>query len=108
MNHLLITGRVSDTPDRRVTPAGVPVTSFTLASNPPAPSRILYLKCVAWGDLAIQAAGLSRDMPLVVTGYLSSTKWVDKQGATHNRVELIAENIGVSSTRKPGGSHSTR
>ncbi|MCV0014206.1 single-stranded DNA-binding protein, partial [Mobiluncus mulieris] len=64
MNHLLITGRVSDTPDRRVTPAGVPVTSFTLASNPPAPSRILYLKCVAWGDLAIQAAGLSRDMPL--------------------------------------------
>lgn len=108
MNNLRITGRIVDSPDSRVTPKGRSVTSFILASKPPPPGRMLYLKCVAWAGLATEVAALLPGTRVVVLGFLSSTKWQDRAGNTHNRVELVVEDIGVCPPRKREASHSTR
>lgn len=109
MNHIVIAGRVVDDPEIRETPKKIPVSSFMLASIPPPPGRTIYLKCVAWNQLAVRVAALRKNTRVVITGYLSSTKWVDRAGSIHNRLELVIENLGVTqSSENPGFSHSKR
>lgn len=68
-----------------------------------------YFNCVAWRNLAEDAANvLEKGLRVIVTGRLEQRTYEDKEGNNRSVVELIADEIGVSTrniasmTRKSG------
>jgi single-strand DNA-binding protein len=99
-NHTILVGNLTADPEVRVTTAGKPVTTFTVAVNRPASKEqengekeVLFMPCVVFGKAA-EASGkyLKKGDPVLVTGRLRENKW-DQDGSTRSRIVLIAGGV---------------
>ena len=107
MNETTITvvGNLTDDPDLRFLPSGVPVAKFALASTPRKPDGNggwtdgdpLFLNCTAWRQMAEHAAeSLTRGMRVVVVGRLRLSRWETDEGEKRSAYGLEVDEIGPS------------
>ncbi len=92
-NHTTLMGHLTADPEKRITSAGKPVTTFTVAVNGPKSkdreNDVLFMPCVTFGNTA-EASGkyLSKGDPVLVDGRLRLNRW--EQGCEKkSRTELV-------------------
>jgi single-strand DNA-binding protein len=103
---LTVIGNLTASPEARFTPAGTPVTSFTIASTPRTFDResnqwkdgeTVFLRASAWGDTAKHAvASLPKGARVVAHGILKARSYETKDGEKRTVHELEVEEIGAS------------
>ncbi len=103
-NVITIVGNITDDPELRFTPSGLPVASFTVAVN----SRIKkgdewedrtdgFFRCSCWRDLAENVSeSLQKGARVIVTGRLQEQKWEDQEGGKRSRIEIQVDEVGPS------------
>ena len=114
LNHIVVMGRLTRDPELRKTPAGVSVTTFSLASDrdfsqQDGQKETDFLVVVAWRSTAEFAAKyFTKGRMAIVSGRLQIRNWEDKAGNKRRSAEILADNIyfGDSKKEDDGGSAS--
>ena len=101
-NSVTIVGNVTDDPELRFTPSGLPVANFTVAVN----SRIKkgdqwedrndgFFRCSCWRDMAENVAeSITKGTRVMVIGRLQEQKWEDNDGGKRSRIEIQVDEVG--------------
>ncbi len=101
-NSVTIVGNVTDDPELRFTPSGLPVANFTVAVN----SRVKkgdqwedrndgFFRCSCWRDMAENVAeSLQKGTRVMVIGRLQEQKWEDNDGGKRSRIEIQVDEVG--------------
>jgi single-strand DNA-binding protein len=103
--NITVTGNLTDDPQLRYTPTGVPAAQFTVASNEryrgndgqwqDGPTS--FVRCNAWRDLADHAAeSLSKGDRVVVTGTLRQRDYEAKDGTKRTVWEVAVAEVATS------------
>jgi single-strand DNA-binding protein len=101
----IIAGNLTDDPELRYTPAGVPVCHFSIAVNHRRPdgaggwadNGASFFRCVAWRELAENLAeSLGKGDRVIAAGRLRQRAWETPEGQRRSAVELTAEDAGPS------------
>jgi len=108
LNKVMIIGNLGSDPEMRYTPAGRPVTSFSVAtsrswvtSEGERREATEWFRVVAWGNLAeICNKYLSKGSRVYVEGRLQTRSWVN-QGQKHYRIEVVANEMVLLDPREP-------
>jgi len=103
LNKVMIIGNVGGEPEMRYTPAGHPVTSFSIATNwvynSPEGERkqeTEWFNVVAWNRLAEQCNQiLAKGKLAYVEGRFRTRSWEGQDGAKHYRTEVIASRVSL-------------
>lgn len=101
VNRATIVGRLTRDPESRVTPNGVNVTSFSVATNfvyknqsGEKVEQVEYHNVVAWRKLAeIAAQYLHRGQRVLIEGRLQTRSWEANDGSKRQRTEIVADNL---------------
>ncbi len=101
LNKVMIIGNVGGDPEMRFTPAGHPVTSFSVATNRTINTQqgepkkeTEWFNVVAWDKLAEQCNQLLAKGRLVyVEGRLQTRTWDGQDGQKHYKTEVIANRV---------------
>ncbi len=103
---LTITGNLCDIPELRVTPAGVALCKFAVASTPRVFDKAsgqykdgdpLFMTCTAWRDLAEHVAeSLTKGARVIVTGRLKLSRWDTPEGEKRSAYGLDVDEVGPS------------
>ena len=109
LNKVTIIGNTGQEPEMRFTPAGKPVTSFSVATNwvytSPEGERkqeTEWFNVVAWNRLAEQCNQfLSKGKLVYVEGRFRTRSWEGQDGQNHTKTEVIANRV-VFLDRKGG------
>jgi single-strand DNA-binding protein len=104
----MIIGNLGSDPEMRYTPAGRPVTSFSLAtsrswvtSDGEQREATEWFRVVAWGNLAeICNRYLSKGSRVYVEGRLQTRSW-ENQGQKHYRTEVVANEMVLLDAKEP-------
>ena len=100
-----ITGNLTDDPELRMTPAGVPVVNFRVAVTPRVPDgrggfqdgETSFFRVTAWRSLAENIAdSLGKGARVVVLGRLRTSSWETPEGEKRSAVEIQAEEVAPS------------
>jgi single-strand DNA-binding protein len=101
---ITVVGNLTADPDLRLTPAGVAVLDFTVASTPRVYDResgewkdddTLFLRCSLWRQAAENAAeSLAKGTRVIVQGRLKQRSFETKEGDKRTVVELNVDAIG--------------
>lgn len=113
-NHITIEGNITGAPELRYTPAGMAVTTITVAHNTRvrdeagnwSDGKATFIDVVCWGRLA-QHVSMSCDQGtrVLVNARLQQNKWIDAAtGQPRSRHELVADSVGLSLTFAPARS----
>src|SRR5438445_9300173 len=104
-NQVTLTGNLTDDPELRYTPAGVPVAGFTVAMNRRTRDPVTnewkdgetsFIRCNVWRQQAENAAeSLSKGTRVIVVGRLRQRSW-EKDGQKRSTVEVEIEHVGPS------------
>lgn len=101
-NSVTIVGNVTDDPELRFTPSGLPVANFTVAVN----SRVKkgdqwedrndgFFRCSCWRDMAENVAeSITKGTRVMVIGRLQEQKWEDNDGGKRSRIEIQVDEVG--------------
>ena len=107
MNHIVIMGRLTSDPERRETPAGVPVTKFTLAVDrgytpkDGGERKADFIPVVAWrGTADFVAKYFAKGQMAAVSGRLEVREWTDKENNRRWTTEVIADNVYFTESKK--------
>ena len=107
MNQIVIMGRLTRDPDKRQTPNGVPVTSFSLAVDRGyAPKdggdrQTDFIDVVAWRNTAeFVSKYFVKGQMAAVTGRLQIRDWQDKDGNKRRSAEVVADNVYFTESKK--------
>jgi len=101
LNKVMIIGNLGQDPEMRFTPAGNPVTSFSVAVNRvfkgPEGERkeeTEWFNVVTWNNLAENCNRfLTKGQKVYVEGRLHSRSWEGQDGQKRFRTEIIANNV---------------
>ena len=101
LNKMTVIGNVGSDPEMRYTPSGVPVTSFTVATNYRYNTRegesreeTEWFRVVAWNRLAeVCNQYVTKGMRVYAEGRLKSDTWVGNDGQTRFRNEINANTV---------------
>lgn len=101
LNRVMVIGNLGRDPEMRYTPAGRPVTTFTVAcsrawSSPEGErhEETEWFNVVAWGKLAENCKQfLVKGSLVYVEGRLQTRSWDDADSKKHYRTEVIANEI---------------
>jgi single-strand DNA-binding protein len=101
LNKVMLIGNLTRDPESRITPSGMQVASFGLATNRrwQTPEGVEqnateFHEIVAWGKLAeIATQILKKGQPAFVEGRIQTRSWNAPDGSKRYRTEIIAENI---------------
>lgn len=101
LNKVMIIGYLGRDPEMRYTPAGRPVTSFSVATtrgwtnaNGERKEETEWFNVVAWGNLAeICKQRLRKGSQVYIEGRLQTRGWEDADGKKHFRTELVAQEM---------------
>ncbi len=101
LNKVMIIGTLGRDPEMRYTPAGRPVTSFSVATtrgwtnaNGERKEETEWFNVVAWGNLAeICKQRLRKGQQVYIEGRLQTRGWEDADGKKHFRTELVAQEM---------------
>jgi single-strand DNA-binding protein len=105
-NQVILVGNLTDDPELRYTPSGVPVASFTVAVNrrqrDPATGEwkdgeTSFIRCNVWRQQAENAAeSLTKGTRALVVGRLRQRSWETPEGQRRSVTEVEVENVGPS------------
>jgi single-strand DNA-binding protein len=99
-------GRLTRDPDLRHTQSGVPVVSFTLASDRDFSPKDVeketdFIDIVAWRHTAeFVSKYFTKGRMAVVSGRLQTRSWKDKNDASRKTVEIVADNVYFGDSKK--------
>ncbi|GAA4895191.1 single-stranded DNA-binding protein [Actinomycetospora straminea] len=103
---LTLVGNLTEAPELRYLPSGAARAGFTVASTPRRLDRqsgswvhgdALFLRCVAWGPLAENAAeSLGKGDRVVVVGRLRQRSFETAEGQRRQVIELEVDELGAS------------
>ncbi len=101
LNKILLIGNVGGDPEMRFTPSGVPVTSFTLATNRNTPQadgsvkkETEWFRISAWRKQAETCNQfLTKGKLVYVEGTLRTRTWDGKDGQKHFSLEVTADRV---------------
>ena len=101
MNHVILMGNLTRTPEIRRTPSGQAVSDLGLAVNErfqdrdgKAVDRPCFVDVVAWGRLAEACEKhLEKGAPVAIEGRLRFEQWQTPQGERRNRLRVLAHRI---------------
>jgi single-strand DNA-binding protein len=107
LNKVMVIGNMGRDPELRYTPAGKPVTSFSLASsrswiapNGERREETEWFNVVAWGTLAeICNQKLFKSQQVYIEGRLQTRTWEDDHGQRHFRTEVVASDMIILGPR---------
>ena len=103
----MIIGNVGREPEMRFTPAGKPVTSFSVAvsrrwtaSNGQRREETEWFNVVAWGNLAeICDRYIGKGQQVYVEGRLQTRSWENDQGFRQFRTDVVANEVTILDPR---------
>lgn len=113
---LILVGNLGGDPQMRYTPAGHPVTNFSLAVNRSFKNsegevvkQVTWFRVAAWGKLAeVVNQYLSKGRQVLVEGRLASDAvthgprvWTDKDGKARSSYEVTAETVKFLGSKGP-------
>lgn len=91
LNTVQLQGRLCKDAELRQTPSGVAVTSFTIAVQKDA-NTAYFFDCVAWRGTAETIANrVHKGEKIIVTGELTTRKFMGKDGKEHTANEINVE-----------------
>src|SRR6201747_3194738 len=103
---ITVVGNLTADPERRFTPSGAAVASFTIASTPRTFDKnsnewkdgdALFLRCSIWRQAAENVAeSLQKGMRVVAQGRLKQRSYETREGEKRTVVELDVEEVGPS------------
>ena len=106
LNKVMIIGSVGRDPEGRYTPAGTPVTTFSVATNRRSKEggeETEWFTVVAWEKLAETCnTYLTKGQKVYVEGRLQTRTWEDKEGQKKSKVEVIANQVLFLSPKANG------
>jgi single-strand DNA-binding protein len=104
-NTVTLVGNVTDDPELRFTPSGLPVANFTVAVN----RRLRnqdgtwddklegFFRCSCWRDMAENVAeSITKGQRIMVVGRLQESRWEDQEGGKRSRIEIQVDEVGPS------------
>jgi single-strand DNA-binding protein len=105
-NQVILVGNLTDDPELRYTPSGVPVATFTVAVNrrqrDPSTGEwkdgeTSFIRCNVWRQQAENAAeSLTKGTRALVVGRLRQRSWETPEGQRRSVTEVEVENVGPS------------
>ncbi len=105
-NQVVLVGNLTDDPELRYTPSGVPVASFTVAVNRRQRDPVSgewkdgetsFIRCNVWRQQAENAAeSLTKGTRALVVGRLRQRSWETTEGQKRSVTEVEVENVGPS------------
>jgi len=104
-NTITIVGNVTDDPELRFTPSGLPVANFTVAVNRRFKNASGqwedkldgFFRCSCWRDMAENVAeSLQKGTRVMVVGRLQEQRWEDQEGGKRSRIEIQVDEVGPS------------
>ena len=101
LNKVLLIGRLGASPEARYTSAGVPVVSFSLATNEfwkqkdgKQIERVEWHNIVIWDRLAeVAQNSLSKGQLISIEGKLQTRSWENKEGQKMKTTEIVCSNF---------------
>ena len=98
LNKAILMGRLTATPELRTTPAGIPVTSFSIAVDRPysrnTERQTDFIDIVAWrGNAEFVCKYFQKGSPIVVEGRIQVSSYTTREGEKRRRFEVIADSI---------------
>ncbi|MDR2094296.1 MAG: single-stranded DNA-binding protein [Treponema sp.] len=100
LNSILIEGNLVREPLYKTTPKGVPVCTFSLASNryyrqdSNTEREVGFFDVETWSKLAENCYNLGhKGRGVRVVGRLKQDRWVGSDGRNHSRVTIVAEHV---------------
>lgn len=108
LNKVMIIGRLGRDPEMRYTPAGRPVTTFSVGTNRSwntangeRRNETEWFNVVAWSSLAeICKQYLAKDSHVYIEGRLQTRHWEDNEGQKHSAVEIVANEMIMLDERR--------
>ncbi|MFN2587273.1 MAG: single-stranded DNA-binding protein [Actinomycetota bacterium] len=103
-NTVTLVGNITDDPELRFTPSGLPVANFTVAVNRRVPKDggwedklEGFFRCSCWRDMAENVAeSLQKGSRIMVVGRLQQRSWEDQEGNKRSTVEVQVDEVGPS------------
>ena len=113
LNKVPIIGHLGREPEMRYTPAGKPVTTFTVAvsrswntNDGERHSETEWFNIVAFGSLAETCKQyLTKGKQVYIDGRLQTRRWDDKEGVKHSSVEIVANEMIMLGDRRDQNQH---
>lgn len=99
-----LTGNLTQDPELKFTSTGAAKLSFSIACNHywtdqsgEKQEKTSFFNVVAWRNLAEEAANvLEKGIRVIVTGRLEQRTYQDKEGQNRSVVELVADDVAIS------------
>lgn len=108
---ITVVGNVAGPPVQRTTPTGVPVANFRIAATPRRLDRAtdswsdgetIWFGVAAWRTLGQHCgASLKKGDRVVVTGELSTRRYVVEGGEVRSNLEIKADSVGLELSKAP-------
>jgi single-strand DNA-binding protein len=104
-NTITLVGNVTDDPELRFTPSGLPVANFTVAVNRRFKNQSGqwedrldgFFRCSCWRDMAENVAeSIVKGQRIMVVGRLQEQRWEDQDGGKRSRIEIQVDEVGPS------------
>jgi single-strand DNA-binding protein len=104
INCINIMGRLTDTPELKVTNSGTNVTTFTVAVErqySKGEKQTDFINVVAWrGTAEFISKWFSKGQMIAVQGSLQTRKYQDKDGHNRTAFEVVAEQVSFCGDKK--------
>lgn len=109
MNNCAFIGRFTADPELKQTPAGLSVSTFTLAiDRPGAKDMTDFINFVAWREKAeFITRYFKKGNKIAITGTLTSRKYQDTAGVYHKTFEVLVDRAEFCESREKSASAST-
>jgi len=112
LNVVVLTGRMTRTPELKYTQSGVPVLHARIANNTyyraadgEWKSEATYVGFVAWQALAERCyENLQKGSAVVITGRLNSNEWETSDGEKRSQIEIRADRVQFLDRQDNGAS----
>lgn len=98
MNKAILMGRLTDAPELRQTPSGVPVSSFTIAVNrrfaKEGETQADFLRCTAWRQQAeFICKFFKKGSMICVIGSIQTRSWEDSDGKKQYATDIVVDEV---------------
>lgn len=106
LNNIVLMGRLTRDPEKRMTKSGTAVASFTLAvdrdiKGSDGKRQADFIDCVAWrGTADFVADYFTKGRMAVVSGRLQIRDWTDKDGNKRRSAEVVADNVYFGDSKR--------
>ena len=94
MNSINLTGNLTKDIEVRQTNSGKAVTTFDVAVKRPFSNETDFISCIAWEQKAEYLYKYAaKGTKVAVSGYITTRKWQDKNGANHIAYEVNCDGV---------------